>query len=133
MTNPRIWVACILKNGSQILIGKRKSKHWSGVYWFPWWHLEMNETILECAFRECKEETWIQCIQGKILWFTEDIFSTENHYVTFFVQVDSFKWVPETLEEEKCEWWEWYGGNNLPNPLFLPIQNLLKQYPHIFL
>ena len=31
------------------------------------------------------------------------------------------------MEPEKCEKWEWFEWNNLPEPLFLPIQNLLKQ------
>jgi 8-oxo-dGTP diphosphatase len=132
MISPRIWVACILKQNSNILIGKRKSKHWEGVYGFPGGNLEMGESIVDCAFRECKEETWIVCLSGEIVWFTEDIFSEENHYITFFVLVESFDWIPETLEEEKCEWWEWYRGNALPNPLFLPIINLLKKNPHIF-
>ena len=30
-------------------------------------------------------------------------------------------------EPEKCEQWDWFYWNNLPQPLFLPIKNLLKQ------
>lgn len=33
----------------------------------------------------------------------------------------------KVMEREKCEKWEWFSWNNLPKPLFLPIQNLLKQ------
>jgi len=31
------------------------------------------------------------------------------------------------MELEKCEQWKWFEWKNLPQPLFIPIQNLLKQ------
>lgn len=31
------------------------------------------------------------------------------------------------MEPDKCEEWRWCDWNNLPSPLFIPIQNLLKQ------
>lgn len=33
---------------------------------------------------------------------------------------------PEIKEPEKCEEWKWVKWNNMPRPLFLPIENLLK-------
>jgi len=33
----------------------------------------------------------------------------------------------KVMEPEKCEKWNWFEWNNLPEPLFLPIQNLLKK------
>jgi 8-oxo-dGTP diphosphatase len=32
---------------------------------------------------------------------------------------------PKVLEPNKCERWEWFSLNAFPQPLFLPLQNLL--------
>ena len=31
------------------------------------------------------------------------------------------------MESEKCEKWEWFDWSDLPQPLFVPLQNLLKK------
>jgi 8-oxo-dGTP diphosphatase len=31
------------------------------------------------------------------------------------------------MEPEKCEEWGWFSMDNLPNPLFLPLQNFMKE------
>ena len=36
-------------------------------------------------------------------------------------------------EPEKTSAWKWFDSNNLPVPLFLPIQLLIEEYPEIFL
>ena len=33
---------------------------------------------------------------------------------------------PELKEPEKCEQWQWFEWSKLPKPLFVPIENLLK-------
>lgn len=30
------------------------------------------------------------------------------------------------MEPEKCDGWEWFDWNKLPQPLFIPVQNLQK-------
>jgi 8-oxo-dGTP diphosphatase len=34
---------------------------------------------------------------------------------------------PQVLEPDKCEAWGWFAWDDLPQPLFLPIRNLLRQ------
>lgn len=31
------------------------------------------------------------------------------------------------MEKEKCEKWKWFSWEDMPAPLFLPIENLLKK------
>jgi 8-oxo-dGTP diphosphatase len=31
------------------------------------------------------------------------------------------------MEPNKCEKWDWFNINDLPEPLFLPLKNLLKE------
>lgn len=33
----------------------------------------------------------------------------------------------KVMESDKCEKWEWFDWYKLPQPFFLPIQNLLQK------
>ena len=46
---------------------------------------------------------------------------------TLFVIADYADGVVQDREPEKCEGWSWFAWDQLPWPLFLPIENLLKQ------
>jgi len=60
--------------------------------------------------------------------FTNDIFRQENkHYITLFIVADHESGEPQITEPESCEKWEWHDWKNPPEPLFIPLQNLIKQ------
>ena len=85
------------------------------------------EQIEHCARREVEEETGAVVSIVRRGPYTNDIFSEERkHYVTLFVVADYVSGEIEGRETDKCERWEWFDWNDLPRPLFLPIQNLLK-------
>jgi 8-oxo-dGTP diphosphatase len=125
---PKIGVGVIVINDGKILLGKRKNAHGEGSWSFPGGHLEFNEEVEDCAVREVKEETGISIRNIRIGTFTNDIFEKDGkHYVTLFVISDFASGKVKVMEPEKCERWEWFEWNKLPQPLFIPIQNLLKQ------
>ncbi len=126
--HPKIGVGVIVVRDGKILLGKRRSEHGNGTWSFPGGHLEMGETPIECAKRELKEETGLMAVNLTFCGLTNDVFSDEKHYMTlfFFAKANG---EPQTLEPEKCERWEWFNPKELPNPLFLPIKNLVdKRY-----
>lgn len=105
-----------------------KNSHGDGFWGFPGGHLEFNEIIEDCAIRETKEETGINIINIKKAYFTNDIFTKENkHYVTLFIVSDYDSGEIQIMEPEKCDGWDWFDWDNLPKPLFIPIENLLKE------
>lgn len=125
---PKIGVGVIIKNNGKILLGKRKGSHGEGMWSLPGGHLEFNETIEDCAERETMEETGIKIKNIKKAYFTNDLFSKEEkHYVTLFVTSDYDSGEVKIMEPEKCDGWDWFDWDNLPKPLFLPIENLLKE------
>ena len=125
---PKVGVGVIVIRKNKILLGKRKNSHGDGTWSFPGGHLEFNESIENCAKREILEETGLILKDVKMETFTNDIFKKENkHYITLFVSSVLEKGDPKVIEPDKCEKWEWFEWNNLPKPLFIPIQNLLKQ------
>jgi len=125
---PLIGVAVIVIKDNQVLLGKRKNAHGANTWAFPGGHLESNESITDCAVREVFEETGLGIKNLRFGPYTNDIFAAENkHYVTLFVLADHESGAPEVKEPHKCEKWKWSPWPPRLKPLFLPIQNLLKQ------
>ena len=126
-SRPQVGVGVIVKKGHSVLLGRRKRGHGSGAWSFPGGHLEFGEDVEACAKRETLEETgaFISIVSHGP--FTDDIFHEERrHYVTLFVVADYVSGEIEAREPRKCEHWEWFEWTDLSQPLFLPIQNLLK-------
>ena len=125
---PLIGVAVIVIKDGKVLLGKRKNSHGEGTWAFPGGHLELNESIEECARREVSEETGISIKNIRYGPFTNDIFEREGkHYVTLFVLADYESGTATVKEPHKCEEWQWHRWPPTVKPHFLPIKNLLKQ------
>lgn len=124
---PKIGVGVIIIKDNKVLLGKRKNAHGDGTWSFPGGHLEFSEQVEECARREVREETGLEIDNLKLATFTNDIFIKEKkHYVTLYVIGEYFEGKPKIIEPDKCERWEWFEWGRLPQPLFLPVKNLLK-------
>jgi 8-oxo-dGTP diphosphatase len=57
-----------------------------GQWGFPGGHLEFGESYLECAERECLEETGLKIKATKLFAVASSVFDSEHHYITLFVQ-----------------------------------------------
>ncbi|MDO8657143.1 MAG: NUDIX hydrolase [Candidatus Levybacteria bacterium] len=124
----RVGVAPIIKRDSKVLLGKRMSIIGDSTWAFPGGKLEMNETFEECAKREAMEESGVRIKNIEFAGVTNDIFLKEQeHYITIFVVSDWKSGEAKVMEPEKCSEWDWFEWNKLPKPLFLPVENLLKQ------
>lgn len=123
---PRIGVGVIVTRKQQVLIGKRISSHGKESWQFPGGHLEFGETPAACAKRELYEETGLHVdkfIQGP---FTNDVFKEDRkHYVTLFMIGESNEGEAIAKEPDKCAGWRWVDWEQMPEPLFLPIRNLI--------
>ena len=125
---PKVGVGVIVIKENKVLLGKRKNSHGEGSWCFPGGHLEFNESLENCAKREVLEETGIEIKNIRFETITNDIFKDEEkHYITIFMLSEYDSGEVKVMEPEKCEKWNWFEWNNLPEPLFLPIQNLLKK------
>ncbi|OCQ22721.1 ADP-ribose pyrophosphatase [Pseudoalteromonas luteoviolacea] len=126
--NVRVGVGVILVRDNKILLGERIGAHGENTWATPGGHLELGESVEECAIREVLEETGLQIVEPKKVAFTNDIFEQEGkHYITLFVQAACPRGEASIMEPEKCKSWQWFALDNLPKPLFLSMQNLLKE------
>lgn len=126
--HPKVGVGVLIIKDNKVLLGKRKNSHGDGAWCFPGGHLEFNESWEDCVIRETMEETNITIKNVKFAAATNDIFPLENkHYATIFMRADYDSGEVQIMEPEKCERWDWFEWDKLPQPLFVPQQNLLKQ------
>lgn len=123
----RVGVAAVILRDGAVLLGERIGSHGANTWATPGGHLELGESVEACAERETYEETGLAVSSFKKLCFTNDIFDLENkHYVTLFVIANSLSGEPKITEPDKCKQWKWFKLDELPEPLFLPLKNLLK-------
>jgi 8-oxo-dGTP diphosphatase len=124
---PKVGVGVWIVKDGKILLGKRKNAHGEGSWSAPGGHLEWFESPEECALREVAEEAGIEITNLRSAAFTNDVFKDEGkHYITLAVTADWVSGEPQVLEPDRCERWQWFGWDELPEPRFLPLQNLLK-------
>jgi len=121
-------VGVILVKDNKMLLFKRRNAHGDGTWGFPGGHLEFKEEIEDCVRREVEEETGITVHNIQFAAFTNDVFEKESkHYITLFMLCDWKSGEVQIKEPEKCIDLGWYEWDKLPEPLFLPITNLIRQ------
>ncbi|MEQ3515674.1 NUDIX hydrolase [Pseudoalteromonas sp. BZB3] len=124
----RVGVAVVIIRDGKILLGERIGSHGANTWATPGGHLEMGEEIAACAIRETLEETGLKVSGVSQLGFSNDVFNPLNkHYVTLYVVANGVEGEPEIMEPNKCLGWQWFALDELPKPLFLSLENFLKQ------
>jgi 8-oxo-dGTP diphosphatase len=128
MERPKVGLGVLIRRDNKVLLGKRKNAHGEGSWCAPGGHLEGGESFEECALREIEEEVGVKVKNLKFASVTNDVFEVEQkHYITVFMVADFESGEVVVKEPDKCEKWEWFEWNKLPEPLFLPNINLIKQ------
>lgn len=128
MERPKVGIGVLIVDGNKILLGKRKNAHGSGFWAPPGGHLEYGESWQQCAQREVLEETGLMLDEVRFCAVTNDIFAENNkHYVTIFMRAAYTGGAVQNREPEKCEQWQWFAVDQLPDKLFLPFAQLIEQ------
>ncbi|MCA9385249.1 NUDIX domain-containing protein [Candidatus Dojkabacteria bacterium] len=118
----------IVKN-KKFLLGKRKNAHGEGSWCTPGGHMEKGESFQAAGIREVEEETGLIVSNLNIMGVTNDIFEKEDkHYITIHLICTIDKGEPTLCEPEKCEKWEWFSTETMPDNLFLSDTNFFKYY-----
>ncbi len=124
---PGVGVGVIVIKDGKVLLQRRTSSHGDGTWCFSGGHLEFNESIEDCAKREALEESGVTIKNLRFVNITNDIFKEEKkHYITIFMVSDWESGEAKIREPDKITGMGWFEWNDLPKPLFLPIQNLIK-------
>lgn len=126
--SPQIGVGVLVFRNGKVLLGRRKGSHGAGDWSAPGGHLEFGESPEACAQREVLEETGLQINGLSHGAFVSDIFPEVNkHYITLFMVAHEIRGEPQRLEPEKCEGWQWFAPDALPEPLFAPLRSWITR------
>lgn len=123
----RVGIGVFVFKGGKFLMGQRKNSHGHGTWSIPGGHLEFGETFEDTAKREVMEETGLKITNVRFGAVTNDYFGAEGkHYVTIWMLSNWQSGKEKIAEPDKLVKLEWRDFNDLPAPLFLPWEQLLK-------
>jgi 8-oxo-dGTP diphosphatase len=129
---PRVGVGIIIHKGDQVLLLQRKNVHGAGSWSTPGGHLDFGESPEACAIREAQEETNVTVANVRFRAVTNDVFAVEGkHYITLWLEGEYAGGEPEVNTAYEMAEVGWFTWDALPQPLFLPLQQLLDgaHYP----
>lgn len=131
---PRVGVAVIVKKDNKILLGLRKSKLGCGTWGAAGGKLDFGEELKDCAIRELKEETNLDVMPEnlKLVGVSNAVYDSNTHYITVVYETDVFSNELYIMEPDKFEIWDWFSYQNLPENLFLPLNNFIKKQNYTF-
>lgn len=106
-------VYMLFRNGDKILLLRRANTGYEdGKYGLVAGHVDGDELLTKAAAREAKEEAGVDIEPENFVLKTVMHRRQEDERIDFFFEVQE---------------WEWFAWDELPEPLFLPMQNHIKQ------
>jgi len=129
---PKVGIGVMIQNEKgQILLGLRKGSHGEGEWCFPGGHLEFGETVFATAKRETKEETGLDVKEFELISVADEmryIESDGKHYLNVGVKAIYNGGEPKLMEPDKCEKWEWFDLDNLPDKILDGTEQIIGNH-----
>lgn len=130
----KVGLGVMIKDGNKVLLGHRAKtrKDTGGIYepdsWtFPGGKQEYEETILEGAKREVKEETNLEIDELEIFNVSDDI-QPNKHFITIQIIANQHSGEIKVMEPTKEDEWKWFDLNHLPDNLYSPTRKFIEEY-----
>jgi len=132
---PKVGFGIMTLKEGKILLGHRHKDpekassllHGEGTWTMPGGKLHFQEKLKEAAIREVLEETGIRLKNLEVISITNDIVF-DAHFVTIGFLAEEFEGEPKVMEPDEITEWKWFDLNNLPSPLYLPSEKIIKNY-----
>jgi len=118
----------VMRRG-RVLLGRRRGSHGEGYYAAPGGHIEFGESFEQAARREVREETGLEIADLKLLSVGNYVFRREDgerHYIDVDFVCEAPAGEPQLKEREKCDGWDWYDLDDLPQPLFIVTRRMIE-------
>ncbi len=132
--NIKVGIGVMILNENKILLGHRakNKKDTGGIFEVDCWTLpggkqEYNETFLDGAKREVKEETNLDIDDLELFGAADDI-QPDRHYITMHVIAKKYNGEPQVMEPTKEDEWKWFDLDDLPKNLYSPSKKFIESY-----
>ena len=130
----KVGLGIMIKDENKILLGHRSKykKDTGGIHEPDTWTIpggkqEYNETVLEGAIREVKEETNLDIADLEIFSVSDDI-APDRHFVTIHIIANKYSGELKVMEPTKEDEWKWFELDNLPDNLYSPAKHFIDKY-----
>ncbi|MFC1638909.1 NUDIX hydrolase [Patescibacteria group bacterium] len=123
---PKVGLGCLVVRDGRVLLGKRRGSHGEGLYATAGGHLEHMESICDGVRREIREETGLEIGEPRFLCVLNYRDAAPKHHVGVAFVADWVSGEPQLREPDKCEGWNWYDLEDLPEPLFGPAAQQIE-------
>lgn len=125
----RIGANVLVVIDGKVLMGKRLNAAGAGTYGVPGGHLEFGESLAAAAKRELTEETGLIAEEMEFITAIDQPRTTSpQHYIQFVFLCSKFSGDLRTIEPNKCEGWEWFDMDNLPENIFSSHEEFVSAY-----
>jgi 8-oxo-dGTP pyrophosphatase MutT (NUDIX family) len=125
---PAVWI--FLKKDNKILLLLRQNTGWEdGKFGLPAGHVDGNETIIQAAVRETKEEAGVEVNKDdlNVVHVLHKRNADGAESIDFFLETTKWEETPKINEPEKCEKIEWFSLDNLPENIVGCLKHVIEQ------
>lgn len=124
----------IFDSEGRLLLGRRaiNAVDTGGLYEPGTWNCpggkqEYEETIIEAAIREVKEETNLDISDVEVFGASDDI-EEGKHFVNVHLIAKKYSGELKVMEPNKIDKWEWFDLNKLPENLYSSSRETINFY-----
>jgi 8-oxo-dGTP diphosphatase len=120
-------VGVIFVRDERVFLAKRQGSHGEATWASAGGHLELGETLEECARREAMEEVGVAVGDLRFLCVS-NILAYGKHYVDVEFVGEIGNQEPRLAEPEAFSEFGWFPLEDLPQPLFEAVRYALDSY-----